>query len=111
MTSEQDTSSRFIVPTSQPVSVLHTDAARTLTHIHPALLLAYYYFRFPSLVTDPISTLLRDLLPLAAIQTSYAVVCLPLNSPAPSIQSKAKTPKRNGAPSISSKITVRNCTF
>ena len=63
--------------TSLPIDLLPTDLARIYTHIHPILLLSTYYLRFPSLVADPVSSLLTSLLPLAIIQISYAAICLP----------------------------------
>jgi phosphatidylinositol glycan class F len=62
---------------SLPVQLLPTDLARIISQAHPALLLSAYYLRFPVLVADPVSTLLNSLLPLAAIQIAYAVLCLP----------------------------------
>jgi phosphatidylinositol glycan class F len=62
---------------SLPIELLPTDLARIFTHVHPTLLLSAYYLRFPALVADPVPTLLNSLLPLAIIQISYAVICLP----------------------------------
>lgn len=69
--------SRKLVPISQPISVLSTDVARIYTHIHPILILSLYYLCFPSLVADPVSTLKQALAPLAHLQITYCVVCLP----------------------------------
>lgn len=62
---------------SFPIELLSTDLARIFSQIHPAILLSAYYLRFPALVSNPTSTLLKSLLPLAAVQILYAVVCLP----------------------------------
>ena len=107
---------RKIVPTTPPISILSTDAARTFTHIHPVLLLAFYYFRFPSLVANPIPVLLGDILPISLIQIAYVTTCLPpLKSsdlPQPVSRSlKSGQRKRSTAPaksneSISNKIIV-----
>ena len=72
-----ETKPRKITPISQPISVLPTDIARIYTHIHPILILALYYLCFPSLVADPVSTLKKALAPLAHLQITYCVVCLP----------------------------------
>jgi len=62
---------------SLPIELLPTDLARIFSQAHPALLLSAYYIRFPSLVADPVPTLLHSLLPLAALQLAYVVLCLP----------------------------------
>ncbi len=73
---------------SFPIELLPTDLARIFSHVHPAILLSAYYLRFPALVSDPTYTLLNSLLPLAAVQILYAVVCLP------SVGSNAKVVKK-----------------
>lgn len=62
---------------SSPIDLLPTDLAKIVSQAHPALVLAAFYFRFPALVADPVSALLQSILPLAIIQTVYAVICLP----------------------------------
>ncbi|RDL39206.1 uncharacterized protein BP5553_03546 [Venustampulla echinocandica] len=62
---------------SQPIELLPTPIARLVSQAHPALLLSAYYFRFPAFVADPVPTLLSSLLPLAVVQTAYAITCLP----------------------------------
>ena len=68
---------RKLLPISQPISVLPTDVARIYTHIHPILILSLYYVCFPSLVADPVTTLKQTLAPLAHLQITYCVICLP----------------------------------
>ncbi|MCJ1350818.1 MAG: Glycosylphosphatidylinositol (GPI) anchor assembly protein [Icmadophila ericetorum] len=92
MTTEEG-KSRYITPTTQPISILPTDISNTFTHIHPTLLLSYYYFRFPSLVADPVSTLSFDLLLLAAWQLTYAILCLPAHKSANPAQPVSKESK------------------
>jgi len=75
---------------SLPIELLPTDLARHFTHAHPAILLAAYTIRFPSLVSDPVPTLLSSLLPLVIIQASYAVICLPATGTATKLIKKAK---------------------
>ncbi|KAI9055578.1 hypothetical protein LZ554_000524 [Drepanopeziza brunnea f. sp. 'monogermtubi'] len=62
---------------SLPIELLPSSFAHIFSQIHPATLLSAYYLRFPALVANPTSTLLSSLLPLAAIQFLFAVVCLP----------------------------------
>ena len=102
-------------PSSQPISILATDGARFYTHVHPILLLSYYYLRFPVLVATPIPTLLFDLLPLSILQTIYIVSCLPpqgfpISQPSPSQKSRQQVSRKRVTlkPTIklSSKILV-----
>lgn len=98
--SEPEASLQTIAPTSQPITLLQTQPARIFIHVHPILLLGYYYSRFPALTIDPISTLWSDLLPIALLQIAYAVICLPAaRGPSNPLltsksTSKASAPKR-----------------
>jgi len=107
--------SRLIKPQSQPITLLRSDESRTVRHVEPLLLLAYFYARFPALVKDPVSAMTLDLVVVGAMQTGWAMVCLP---PCP-------TPKRlmtgarkatgrggtgasaSGVPSWATRINVR----
>ena len=60
-----------------PTSTLSTPLARTLTHLHPALLLSTFLLSFSSLVADPVATSTALLGPLALIQGFYCLLCLP----------------------------------
>lgn len=60
-----------------PVTILPSQTARIYAVAHPALLLTLYAARFPSLVADPVGELLQDVPLLAALQVTYAVLCLP----------------------------------
>jgi len=62
---------------TKPINLLPTPLANLFSTAHPALLLSYYYLRFPSLVADPVTTLLHALAPITLIQITYAVICLP----------------------------------
>jgi phosphatidylinositol glycan class F len=106
---------RHSTPTSQPITILQNDSARTYTHVHPFLVLGYYYFRFSALVLDPVSTLFRDLLPLAVLQAAYAVTCLPVTNESPAKPStaagknaKAVSKKAKASVSIPNRIVVRS---
>lgn len=86
---------RKLVAISQPISVLPSNIARIYTNIHPILILALYYFCFPSLVADPVSTLKKTCAPLAHLQITYCVVCLPPSSGSSTPASKSsKTPQK-----------------
>ena len=76
-TEESEPPPRRLVPISQTISVLPTNTARVYTNIHPVLILALYCICFPSLVANPVSTLKKALAPLAHLQITYCVVCLP----------------------------------
>lgn len=87
---------------SLPVELLPTDLARIVSQAHPALLLSAYYLRFPALVADPVSTLLNSLLPLAAIQIAYAIICLPAVGSTSKPVKKAKPGEKKKTPEASS---------
>lgn len=80
MTETTEAKPRTLIPISQPISVLPTDIARLYTHLHPIVILTVYYFCFPYLVADPVSVLSKALAPLAHLQITYCVVCLPQSS-------------------------------
>lgn len=94
-TTEDEPPPRKLVPTSQTISVLPTNTARLYTHIHPILILTLYYLCFPSLVADPVSTLKKTLAPLAHLQITYCVICLPPFAGTSTQRTEApKTPKK-----------------
>ncbi|KAI9678045.1 MAG: Glycosylphosphatidylinositol (GPI) anchor assembly protein [Caeruleum heppii] len=62
---------------SGPVEIVKTDWAYFSTHFHTALVLSAYYLSSTALISDPVATLLKAVLPLTIIQVSYAVKCLP----------------------------------
>ena len=90
MSTNTETKARTIVPVSQSIDLLPSRAASTLSHVQPVLLSAYYYLRFSSLVADPVSALITDLLPVCLLFLCYAIVCLP---PTRSISTTASNPK------------------
>jgi phosphatidylinositol glycan class F len=89
------------VKASLPIELLPTGLAPIFTHTHPIVLLSAFYLRFPALVADPTATLLNSLAPLAVVQMSYAVICLPATgtSPRPAKKSKPGAKKTNDASS------------
>lgn len=64
-------------PPTPTIDVLPSPTAQLYSYVHPTLLLSLYAIRFPTLVADPISTLLSDLPVVAALQIAYVVTCLP----------------------------------
>ena len=86
---------RRIVPVSKQIALLPSDSAQLYTHIHPVLVLGSLFFLFPSLVDDPVGTLLWALVPLSALQATYCVICLPPSSGSSTPQATpSRTPKR-----------------
>ncbi|CAL3972562.1 unnamed protein product [Diplocarpon coronariae] len=77
MSSAGATAQVITMKPSLPIEILPNELARIFSQIHPAIILSAYYLRFPALVADPTSTLLKSLLPLAAVQILYAALCLP----------------------------------
>ncbi|KAJ9254694.1 hypothetical protein DTO207G8_3540 [Paecilomyces variotii] len=64
-------------PSPPPVDILPIPAAQTYAHVHPALLLALYALRFPSMMADPVSEMITQVPLLAVAQVVYVVTCLP----------------------------------
>ena len=62
---------------SQPIRVLGAPHAQAARHVHTALLLSLFSLRFKALVADPVSTMCGSLPVLAALQATYAILCLP----------------------------------
>jgi len=94
-TAKSEAAPRKLVPVSQTISVLPTNTARLYTHIHPILILSLYYLWFSSLVADPVSTLKKAVAPLAHLQITYCVVCLPPFAGSTTQRTEApKTPKK-----------------
>ncbi|CAF9912713.1 Glycosylphosphatidylinositol (GPI) anchor assembly protein [Imshaugia aleurites] len=118
MTETAEAKPQKLIPISQPISVLPTDIARLYTHIHPILILTVYFFCFPYLVADPVSVLSKAIAPLAHLQITYCVVCLPQSSgtstPPPSSSKSPAARKRvqfaqstkSKPTSVGSRITV-----
>lgn len=76
-TTSPPATSHTITPTTPPISLLQTDAARRYTHVHAPLLFGFYVFRFNALVADPVSTMLNDLPYVALLQLTFCLLCLP----------------------------------
>jgi len=95
--------------THHPVEPLPNSLAQIYTHIHPLVVLSSFLYRFDSLVSDPVSTLLSSALPLAVLQTAYVAICLPS---ANDVERRPKGKKASGGKKIEEmgwgfKIVVR----
>ena len=86
MTTEpaSEPSSRYLIPKSQPISLLQNDTARLYRHVHPALVLSLLYLSFFHLVSDPVTTLAKAIPPIAILQLLYCLTCLPPSTTSPS---------------------------
>ena len=73
-----DSSTAQVSKMALPIEILSTPTARTVTHIHPVILLSAYYVLFPHLVADPVSTLFITLPALAIAQIAYVACSLPV---------------------------------
>ena len=63
--------------TLRPVQIRSTPLAQTARHALPALLAVLFGARFRALVADPVSAMATALPLVAALQVTYAVLCLP----------------------------------
>lgn len=61
----------------QAVAIRDTPASKALSTLRPGLLLALLAARFSAVVADPVAELQIGLAVVAALQITYAVVCLP----------------------------------
>lgn len=68
---------RLLQPKTNAIPLLQSDAARYYSYAHTVQLLAYYYLRSGALVSDPLPTLIQDLIPLAITQCLFCAICLP----------------------------------
>ena len=75
--SASPSSQRPAKPQFSPVTLADNDTARLYTHVHPVVVLSIYFLSFKLIVADPVSALASLLVPLAALQVAYLVVCLP----------------------------------
>lgn len=68
---------RKITPISTPITTNPGPLSQSYTHIHSLLQLSLFVLRFPSLVANPVSTLLISLIPVSGLQIIWMLVCLP----------------------------------
>ena len=69
--------SRLLTPTTNTIPLLSTSSAKNYSYAHTFLIALYYYLRSSSLIRDPRTTLLWDLIPLAIAQSAFCAICLP----------------------------------
>lgn len=69
-------------PPSKPIDILPTQLSQLYANLHPILLLSILIFSFPSLVRDPINTLLGIAPTTTILQAFYCVLCLPSSNQA-----------------------------
>lgn len=60
-----------------PVQIKRTPASQTARHALPAILAGAFTLQFDALVAYPVSTMLRALPVVAALQLAYILACLP----------------------------------
>ena len=74
---EDSTTKTSSLATLRPVHIKYTPAAQTARHALPAALTALYLLRFDALVADPVPAMRNALPVVAALQMTYALLCLP----------------------------------
>jgi GPI ethanolamine phosphate transferase 2/3 subunit F len=76
LTNTKSPPSKELAP-AEPISTLETTAATSYVHVHPALLLSLYFWRFDAIVKDPVAALTSLVFPVAILQLAYVIICLP----------------------------------
>ena len=69
-------SSPSFTPTTPPISLLPDPLAKQYAYLHGPIVLGFYILRFPSLVADPVSTMLDSIPFVALLQLTFCVLCL-----------------------------------
>lgn len=87
---------------TQPVQIIASLQAQVVRHLQPALLLSLFLARFGALVADPVSAMSSSLPVVAAIQVTYAVVCLP------AVGSHVAKPVKKARPGEKKKVGLEN---
>ncbi|KAG5987112.1 hypothetical protein E4U43_005230, partial [Claviceps pusilla] len=64
--------------TTPPVPLLDTPLSNSIALLRPVVLLALLATRFNDLVSNPVSALQYALPVVAAVQTAYVLICLPV---------------------------------
>lgn len=95
---------------SHPIECLNDPIAKAYTHIHPLIILGVFYFQFESLVENPVETLPKTALVVAALQILYLCLCIPASNHS-SLHAKKPGQKKKvaggpGEPGIGFKIVV-----
>lgn len=94
---------RLLKPTTQAIPLLDGELAKYYSLAHTGQLLIYYYLRSSHLVSDPLTTMIQDLLPLAVSQSVFCAICLPTvgnwhsgTDAGEMIKGSATTPSKSG---------------
>lgn len=93
----------------KPVELANDALAQLYANLHPALLSGLIVFNFPSLVRDPINTLLAQAPLVALLQAAYCIICLPSTGQTAPAGAKAGPKKKSpkAAQDIWAKLVVR----
>lgn len=86
---------RTIEPKTPPISMLRNPLSYWARHIQPALLLAYFYARFPAVVANPVSALSTDVLVTTLLQVGWCLACLPPYSGRSNTATKTSTKSKS----------------
>ncbi|MCJ1308830.1 Glycosylphosphatidylinositol (GPI) anchor assembly protein [Agyrium rufum] len=100
--------SRDIKTETHVISIERTSLSQTFSHGHLAILGAYGYLRFSTLVAEPIPTLTQDLLVVGALQLTYAITCLPAYKASDGSQSSTA---KSGKASVRRKVSSAQQTY
>jgi phosphatidylinositol glycan class F len=95
-------------PKSHPIESWDDGLSPIYTHLHPLLLLGFFYYEFPSLVEKPIDTL-PQLAMGVALQLLYLCICIPGSNQAQLPQrgkKKGKMMQQGGDTGFGAKLVV-----
>jgi phosphatidylinositol glycan class F len=103
------TETKTKAPKSHPIESWDDGLSPIYTHLHPLLLLGFFYYEFPSLVEKPIDTLPQLAMGVAALQLLYLCICIPGSNQAQLPQrgkKKGKMMQQGGDTGFGAKLVV-----
>jgi hypothetical protein len=103
------TETKTKAPKSHPIESWDDGLSPIYTHLHPLLLLGFFYYEFPSLVEKPIDTLPQLAMGVAAQQLLYLCICIPGSNQAQLPQrgkKKGKMMQQGGDTGFGAKLVV-----